>query len=75
MKAGALMELNTNLKALNLSTMARNLEVTLRQARESGIEYDDFLLELTAAELQARAENSLNRRVREAGWSQKRPDR
>lgn len=66
MKAGALMELNANLKALNLSTVARNLEGTLRQAQESGIGYDDFLLELTAAELQARAENSLDRRVREA---------
>lgn len=45
------MELNANLKALNLSTMAHNLEVAVRQARESGIEYDDFLLALTAAEL------------------------
>jgi DNA replication protein DnaC len=66
MREGAMMELGANLKALNLSTMARNLEVALRQAQESGIGYDDFLLELTAAELQARAENSLNRRVREA---------
>jgi len=66
MKTGAFMELNANLKALNLSTMASNLEVSLRQAKESGVGYDDFLLELTAAELQARAENSLNRRVREA---------
>ncbi len=66
MKTGALMELNANLKVLNLSTMASNLEVSLRQAKESGIGYDDFLLELTAAELQARAENSLNRRIREA---------
>ena len=66
MRTGALMELGANLKALNLSSMARNLEGSLRQARESGIGYDEFLIELTAAELQARAENSLNRRVREA---------
>lgn len=66
MKTGTWMELNANLKALNLSTMARNLEVAVRQARESGLAYDDFLLELTAAELQARADNSLHRRVREA---------
>ena len=59
MKTGTWMELNANLKALNLSTMARNLEVAVRQARESGLAYDDFLLELTAAELQARADNSL----------------
>ena len=66
MKAGALIELQANLKALNLSSMARNLEGSLRQAREGGIGYDEFLIELTAAELQTRAENSLNRRIREA---------
>lgn len=66
MTTGLLIELQANLKALNLSSMARNLEATLRQARESGIGYDEFLLELTAAELQARAQNSLDRRIREA---------
>ncbi|MDZ4185245.1 MAG: ATP-binding protein, partial [Desulfuromonadales bacterium] len=66
MTAGTLIELQANFKALNLSSMARNLESSLRQARESGIGYDEFLIELTAAELQARAENSLNRRIREA---------
>lgn len=66
MTAGALIELQANLKALNLSSMTRNLEGSLRQARETGIGYDEFLLDLTATELQARAENSLNRRIREA---------
>lgn len=66
MTTGALIELQSNLKALNLSGMARNLEVSLRQARESGIGYDEFLIELTAAELQVRTENSLNRRIKEA---------
>jgi len=66
MTTGALIELQANLKALNLSSMASNLEGSLRQARESGIGYDEFLIELTAAEVQARAENSLNRRIREA---------
>ena len=66
MKTGALIELQANLKALNLSSMARNLDGSLRQARESGIGYDEFLIEMTTAELQARAENSLNRRIREA---------
>jgi len=66
MKTGALIELQANLKALNLSCMARNLEGSLRQAKESGIGYDEFLIELTVAELQARAQNSLNRRIREA---------
>jgi DNA replication protein DnaC len=66
MTTGALIELQANLKALNLSSMARNLDGSLRQAREGGIGYDEFLIELTAAELQARAENSLHRRIREA---------
>lgn len=66
MKAGTLIELQANLKALNLSSMARSLEASLRQAKENGIAYDEFLLGLTGAELQTRAENSLNRRIREA---------
>ena len=66
MTAGTLIELRANLKALNLSSMARNLEGLLRQAKESGIGYDEFLLDLTGAELQARAESRLNRRIKEA---------
>jgi DNA replication protein DnaC len=66
MKAGTLIELQTNLKALNLSQAARNLERMVRQARENGISCDEFLLELTAAELQARAESRLARRTKEA---------
>ena len=66
MKNGTLMALKENMKALKLSTMARGIEAHLRQASEAGIDYDEFLLELTAVELQARAENRLNRRIREA---------
>jgi DNA replication protein DnaC len=66
MKTGTFIELQENLKALTLATMVRDLEASLRQARERGPGYDEFLLELTVAELQARTENRLNRRVREA---------
>ena len=66
MTAGTLIELRANLKALHLSNMARNLEGLLRQAKESGIGYDEFLLDLTGAELQARAESRLNRRIKES---------
>jgi DNA replication protein DnaC len=66
MTAGTLMELRANLKALHLSSMARNLEGLLRQAKENGIGYDEFLLDLTGAELQARAESRLNRRIKES---------
>lgn len=66
MKNGTFIELRENLKALTLSTMARDLEGSLRQAREDGTGYDEFLLALTVTELQARSENRLSRRVREA---------
>jgi len=66
MMSATLVELRENLKGLSLSTTARDLESKLRQAKESGPSYDEFLLDLTAAELQARAESRLNRRVREA---------
>ncbi|MFH7321641.1 IS21-like element helper ATPase IstB [Desulfurivibrio sp. D14AmB] len=59
-------ELRENLKALTLSTMVREIEPALRQAKERGVGYDEFLLDLTVAELQTRAESRLNRRVREA---------
>lgn len=65
-KAATLVELRENLKSLMLSTMARGLEGSLRQAKESGPGYDEFLLDLTVAEISARAESRLTRRVREA---------
>ena len=66
MKAGVLMELKENLKTLKLSTMASNMEGFVREAKENGIGYDEFLFNLTVAELQARSESRLNRRLREA---------
>ena len=55
-----------NLKALNLTNIARNLEQQLRQARDGGIDYGQFLLELTELELRIRSENSEKRRLKEA---------
>ncbi len=66
MTVGALIELRANLKALNLCRVARDLEAILRQAKDSGIGYDEFLLDFTGAELQARAETRLNRRIKES---------
>jgi DNA replication protein DnaC len=66
MTVGTLIELRANLKALRLPNMARNLEGLLRQAKETGIGYDEFLLDLTGAELQSRAESRLNRRIKES---------
>jgi DNA replication protein DnaC len=61
-----MIELRENLKALSLSTTARDLESKIRQAKESGPGYDEFLLDLTTAELAGQSGNRLNRRVREA---------
>jgi len=66
MTAGTLIELQANFKSLNLTNMARNLEGLLRQAKETGIDYAELLLDLTGAELQARAESRLNRRIKES---------
>jgi len=66
MKTPSFAELKENLKELKLSTMAREVESHERQARESGVGYDDFLLDLTIAELQMRTEKRLTRRIREA---------
>lgn len=66
MRSATLVELLENLKALSLTATARDLETSIRQAKESGPGYDEFLLDLTTTELEARAENRLNRRVREA---------
>jgi len=65
MMSATLIELRENLKALSLSVTARDLESKIRQAKASGPGYDDFLLDLTTTELQARAESRFNRRVRE----------
>lgn len=73
MKHGTLLALKEDMKALKLSTMARGIEAHLRQAREGGVDYDEFLLELTSTELQARAENRLNRRIREAKFPLMKP--
>ena len=60
------MELKGHLKDLKLSAMVREIDASLRQARDSGLGYEDFLLELTRAEIASRAAGRLKRRIREA---------
>ena len=62
----AVFGLQENLKQLKLSAMSRELETHIRQARETGVDYADFLMELTTVELQVRSENRLKRLIREA---------
>jgi DNA replication protein DnaC len=68
MNAGMKAMLTENLKSLRLSTMTNNLENTLRQSRESKLDYDEFLLNLTEAEVQVRKENGRKKRIREAAF-------
>lgn len=58
--------LQENLQNLRLTHMAKELESSLRQARDSGHDYAEFLLQLTEHELRIRSENRLKRRIREA---------
>ena len=66
MNAGMKALLIENLKNLKLSTMIRDLNSHLRQARQNQLDYDEFLLNLTEIEVQVRKENGRKRRLREA---------
>ena len=66
MNAGMKALLIENLKSLKLSTMIRNLQSHLRQAKQDKLDYDEFLLNLTEAEVQVRKENGCKRRLRDA---------
>jgi len=66
MNASTKAQLIENLKGLNLSIMAKNLESHVREAKENGTNYEEFLMNLTEVELQTRAENRQVRRLREA---------
>lgn len=58
--------LEAQLRELNLTNMARHIETHLRQARDSGCDYEQFLMELTEMELRTRAEHREQRRIKEA---------
>ncbi len=66
MNAGMKAMLTENLKSLRLSTIINNFENILRQSRESKLDYDEFLLNLTEVEIQVRKENGRKKRIREA---------
>ena len=68
MNAGMKALLFENLKSLRLSTMTRNLQSHLRQAKQDKLGYDEFLLNLTEAEVQVRKENGRKRRLQEANF-------
>jgi DNA replication protein DnaC len=73
MNAGMKALLIENLKSLKLSTMIRNLESHLRQAKQDMAGYDEFLLNLTEVEFQVRKENGRKRRLGEAKFPLQKP--
>jgi len=66
MNAGMKAVLTENLKLLKLSAMKRDLDSHLRQANQDKLGYDEFLLNLTEAEVITRKENGYKRRLSEA---------
>ena len=66
MKPAVKAQLLSNLKFLKLSAMLAQLEVCIRQARESNMGYGEFFLDLTEIEVAARMENGRKRRIQEA---------
>ena len=66
MNAGMKALLIDNLKQLKLSTMIHNLQSLVRQAKQDKLSYEEFLLNLSEAEVQVRQENGRKRRQREA---------
>lgn len=65
--------LQAQLRELNLTNMARHIETQLRQAHDGGMEHAGFLLALTELELQTRAANREQRRIKEARFPQIKP--
>jgi DNA replication protein DnaC len=66
MTEGTALLLTHHLKELRLGAILRHYPSLVRQARETGQDYEDFLLSLTETEIQTRFENRLKRRIREA---------
>lgn len=54
------------LKQLKLTAILRVYAARAREARNAGSDYEDYLLSLMESELEARADNRLKRRIRDA---------
>jgi len=66
MKDSTQILLNQHLKELKLANILQHYPALVRQAKESGTSYEEFLLSLTEIELRVRADNRLKRRIKEA---------
>ncbi|HOD76299.1 MAG TPA: ATP-binding protein, partial [Syntrophorhabdaceae bacterium] len=54
------------LKQLKLTAILRVYAARAREARNTGSDYEDYLLSLMESELEVRADNRLKRRIRDA---------
>ncbi|MDD2389445.1 MAG: hypothetical protein PHP23_06905 [Desulfobacterales bacterium] len=70
MNAATRVQIIENLKFLKMAAIKSELENQLRQASESNIDYEQFLLDLTEIEVCSRLENGRKRRLRDAKFSQ-----
>jgi DNA replication protein DnaC len=66
MTEGTALLLTHHLHELKLGAMLRQYPSLVRQARETGQDYEEFLLTLTETEILTRSENRLKRRIRDA---------
>jgi DNA replication protein DnaC len=66
MNPGTELLLSEHLRHIKLTTVLKQYPVLARQARENGWTYEEFLLSLMELEIQARADNRLKRRIRDA---------
>ncbi len=73
MNAATQAMLQENLRFLKLSTVIKNLEHIHRQALESKLDYNEFLLNLTQAEVQVRKDNGRKKRIRDASFPLHKP--
>ena len=66
MTEGTALLLTHHLHELKLGAMLRQYPSLVRQARETGQDYEEFLLTLAETEIRTRSENRLKRRIRDA---------
>lgn len=66
MREGTVLLLAHHLKELKLGAILSQYPSLVRQAREDGQDYEEFLLALAELEIQVRQENRLKRRIRDA---------
>jgi DNA replication protein DnaC len=66
MKPATEVLLSAHLKHLKLTAILRHYPPLARQARENGWDYEEFLVSLMESEIQARSDNRLKRRIRDA---------